>query len=294
MREGFTMDVVRALEAAGGAARRGALLKAGCTDHAVRVAVAQGRVRVVGRGLLAVPGAPADAVLAARLGAQLTCLSALARAELPLPVPPSCAHLAVRDSFTRHGKDTGGARLHYSARPLGQGPTVSIADALDAAGACLDETWHLVAVDAALNRGLITLGEVLRFRKSSAQRRDFLLNFADARSEAPGETIARLRLVKAGYRVRPQAHVEGAGRVDLEVEGVLIVQVDGYVPHSGKPAFRRDREKSRAVIKAGRPQLSYAASDLLGYWSTDVVGEVRDALGAWKATGGRTRGPFVP
>jgi hypothetical protein len=238
----------------------------------------------------ALPGTSPDAVLAARLNARLTCVTALAAAGLPLPAAPTQAHLAVSHNFTGHGRDTGGARLHYQVAPLGGGPSVGIAAALDAAGACLDEVWHLVAVDAALNRGLITLGDVMAFRRSSRARREFLLTYADSRAEAPGETIVRLRLVQAGLAVRPQAYVDGAGRVDLEVEGVLIVQVDGYAPHSGKPAFTRDRQKARAVIKAGRPQLTYAASEVLGYWTADVVGEVRAALDAWNATGrGRSR-----
>ena len=288
------MDVVSALEAAGGVARRGALIEAGCSEHSVRVALAAKRVSMISRGVLAVPGASPDAVLAVNLGGQLTCLSALAHVGLPLPAAPSAAHLSVRDSFSRRGRDTGGARLHYTNAPRAHGPTVRVVEALDTAGACLDEVWHLVAIDAALNRGLITLGDVMSFRRSSKQRRDFLLRYADARSEAPGETIVRLRLVQAGLSVRPQAYVEGAGRVDLEVEGVLILQIDGYGPHSDKLAFRRDREKGRAVIKAGRPQLSYAASEVLGYWTADVVSDVRACLAAWRSTGGRSQPPSVP
>ena len=69
------------------------------------------------------------------------------------------------------------------------------------------------------------------FTRSNKARRDFLVRYSDARSQAPGETIVRLRLVQAGFKVRPQAHIEGAGAVDLEVENILLIQVDGYEFH---------------------------------------------------------------
>jgi hypothetical protein len=149
----------------------------------------------------------------------------------------------------------------------------------------------LVAVDAALNRGLITMASVLGFRRCSRERRDFLLGHADARADAPGETIARLQLVQAGFSVRPQAYLDGAGTVDLEVDGLLIIQVDGYGPHSDRRAFTKDRFRGRAVIKAGRPQLSYAASELVGKYAANVAVDAREAIDAWNL---RDRSRIVP
>ena len=51
---------------------------------------------------------------------------------------------------------------------------------------------------------------------------------------------------------------------------------------SDRPSFRRDRQKGRAIIKAGRPLLSYAASEVLGTAPPDVVSEVRAALDSWR------------
>ena len=134
----------------------------------------------------------------------------------------------------------------------------------------------------------------MNLRRSTRERREFLLKFADGRAEAPGETIARLMLVQGGLAVRPQAYVDGAGRVDIEVESLVIVQVDGYGPHSGKVPFRRDREKGRAAMKAGRPLLSYAASELLGRARANVVQDVRDALEMWRQRDERRVVPAGP
>ena len=276
------MDTLTALASLGGAARTFQLLERGCTPFTIRRSVAAGEVLQHSRGVFASPGAAPDTVLAVELSAGFTCTSALELLGLPLPKPIAIPHLAVPRNFNPKDHNFPHARLHYQGRGMAPGSVAGVADALDTAGACLDPTWHLVAVDAALNQGLIVLGDVLRFGRTTKERRDFLLSYADARSQAPGETIARLRLAEAGLKVRPQAYVEGAGHVDLEVEGVLLIQVDGFGPHSGKTAFTRDRVHARAVIKAGRPLLSYAASELLGYYCANVVKDVTEALEEWR------------
>jgi len=280
------MYPTEALAALGGSGRTRQLLAQGCTPYAIRLAVTDGTVVRVSRGAYMLPDAPPERQQAIKLGAAITCVSALASLGLPVPRTPHAAHLAVPRNFNLGARTRAPVQLHYqNERPL-PGSVVSVAAALDCAGACLDEEWHLAAVDAALHGGLITLGDVMKFTRTSKERRDFLLCYADARAQAPGETIVRLRLVKAGFLVTPQAYIEGAGHVDMEVEHLLIVQVDGYGPHRDKGSFVRDRQGARAAIRAGRPQLSYAASEVLNHYSADVVGEVRDALREW-----RTRDP---
>jgi len=282
------MDPAEVLAKLGGAARTRQLLEDGLSPFTIRRALDAGTIRQLGHGSYALPGAAADDLsLAVGLSAGLTCVSALARHSLPLPRASHEPHLAVARNFTPKVIRPRRARLHYQQIRPAPGSIASVADALDTAGKCLNEVWHLVAVDAALNAGLISAGEILGFRRCTKARRDFLLRFADARSEAPGETIARLQLVQGGFSVRPQAYIDGAGRVDIEVEGLLIVQVDGYGPHSDKPAFTRDRVRARAVIKAGRPQLSYAASELLGAYPVNVAHDAQNALDAWRARDSR-------
>ena len=288
------MDPLKMLAALGGAGRTKQLVAGGCSTHAIRAAVAAGSVRRVGRGVLALPSAPPDALAAVTLGAGLTCVSAFERLGLPLPQTPERLHLAVPYNFTPGARAVPQLRLHYQGARPAPGSLASAAEALDNAGDCLDETWHLVAVDAALHRGAVTLGDVMDFRRTSRARTEFLLRHADARSESPGETIARLALTRAGLRVCPQMYVDGAGRVDLVVEDRVIVQVDGYGPHSGQRAFRRDREKSRAVIRAGRPQLTYAASELLGRVRVNIVHDVREALERWAQKEPVPLSPSVP
>lgn len=288
------MDPVTILAALGGAGRTEQLVAGGCSPHAIRAALAAGSVRRVRRGVLALPSAPPDAVVAVTLGVGLTCVSAFERLGLPLPQAPGRLHLAVPYNFTPGARAVPPSRFHYQGVRPPPGSVASASEALDCAGDCLDETWHLIAVDAALHRGLVTLGDVMDFRRSSRARAEFLVRHADGRSESPGETIARLALVQAGLRVCPQMYVDGAGHVDLVVENRVIVQVDGYGPHSGRRVFRRDREKSRAVIRAGRPQLTYAASELLGRARVNIVHDVREALTSWEQKELPPLSPSVP
>ena len=279
------MDLVTELNRRGGAARVATLTAAGVPTQAVRAALVQGKVRRVARGVVALPEAQRVCILAATIGAEHTCVSALAAMGIPLPRLDGRPHLAVPHSFTSHGRDLGGIRLHYVAGRVAAGTSAGIEVALDAAGACLDEVWHLVAVDSALNKGMITVADVAAFRRTTRTRRDFLLSHADGRSQSAGETIARLLLVRAGHRVCPQAYVRGAGYVDIEIDGVAILEVDGYAHHDDERSFRRDRERDRVSVTAGRPVLRYAAGELMSPQIPDVVAEVRRVLAAWAAPG---------
>jgi len=276
------MDIIAELTRRGGAARVAQLERAGISRHRIRAGLETGTVARPAHGVIALPTATSDVVLAVIVGGEHTCVSALARLGLPVPRRTGPAHLAVPHSFTTYGREMGATVLHYTKGRKEPGGVATVFAALDSAGDCLDEVWHLVAVDAALNRGLITMADVLRLSRTSRARRDFLIAHADARSESPAETIARLRLVQAGFQVRPQAYVDGAGHVDLEVNGILLVQVDGYEHHSDRASFKRDREKGRAVVKAGRPLLSYAASELLGQFTANIAVDATRALEEWR------------
>lgn len=281
------MRLVAQLELLGGAARVGQLARIGVGRHMIRRGLVSGEVTHPAHGVIALPGATSAAVLAVVVGAEHTCVSALAAHGLPVPRRIDVPHLAVPHGFTTHGRELGAAVIHYVKGRKEPGGLASVSAALDCAGNCLDEVWHLVAVDAALNAGRITMADIVELARTSRERREFLVRHADPRAESPAETIARLRLVQAGFRVRPQAYVDGAGRVDLEVDGTLLLQIDGYEHHSDRAAFKRDREKGRAIIKAGRPLLSYAASELLGAYTANIVHDVTRALEEWRSRGSR-------
>lgn len=86
---------------------------------------------------------------------------------------------------------------------------------------------------------------------------------ADARAESPLESLARLELVEGGLAVQPQVHIRGVGRVDMVVEGKLVVETDGREFHDTDDAFARDRKRDRALHGMGLVVLRFTRTDVV-------------------------------
>ena len=90
-----------------------------------------------------------------------------------------------------------------------------------------------------------------------------LVRKIDPTAESPLETIARELFLGAGLRVEPQVHIEGVGRVDLLVEGGVIVELDGFDFHWTRSTFRKDRRRNNAGMLRGHLTLRYVYEDLV-------------------------------
>jgi len=275
-----TPDPARALRDLGGSARRELLLANGVSQRQLRNALDRGEIARVHRGCYSLPESKFSVTNARIFRAQLTCISLCEHVGLPLLRRPEVTHLLVpRDrSAARPGlRSLESVLLHrfpwYEAGEL----TSDVSIAIDLAGRCIPPLDQLVLVDAALQRGLMMPSEIDTFRASSERRRVFLRNTADARAESPLETIARWTLRRARLRVEPQARIPGAGRVDLLVEGRVVVELDGRAYHSEERAFQADRTRDRALAAAGYSVLRYTYSDVMNSPQM-LVAEVQSAL----------------
>ncbi|QIM21307.1 type IV toxin-antitoxin system AbiEi family antitoxin domain-containing protein [Phycicoccus sp. HDW14] len=117
------------------------------------------------------------------------------------------------------------------------GPAVAAVQVAATAGA----ESGVVALDAALHRGLCTTDEVervlaagvVRYGTGRARR---MLALADPACESVGETRTRLLLLALGHRPRSQVVIRDAhgvvGRVDLLV-GRVVVEFDGALKYGG-------------------------------------------------------------
>ena len=98
----------------------------------------------------------------------------------------------------------------------------------------------LIAADAALHRGLASVGGLSRALALVAGpgvgRVRRILPFADGRSESPGETRTRHLLTMMGLPSTPQVIIEDAGfhaRVDLLLQDApVVVEFDGFVKYA--------------------------------------------------------------
>jgi very-short-patch-repair endonuclease len=252
----------------GGAARREDLLAAGVTPKRLRVAYAKGRVVREWRGCYALPDAHRAVVDARILSGRISCVSALDLFGLPLMSRSTRTHVLVprdRGFASRDTRATRGALLHradYRESP-GSEVVTSVTTALDIAGHCVDPLGHLVLIDAAVHRGLIGCADVATFRESSRSRREFLTVHLDGRAESLLETITRYRLTSAGLAVESQVRIAGVGRVDLLVEGWLVVELDGRDYHFDERAFAEDRRRDRKLAALGYTVLRFTYDDVV-------------------------------
>ncbi|WP_062304577.1 DUF559 domain-containing protein [Demequina subtropica] len=270
------MDVLGFLAREGGAARLEALLTAGASENEVRRAVARGMIHRPLRGCYALPNATRAAILRASYRASLCCTSMCEAHKLPVIARDGIVHLVVPRDRARRATDrrpSDGLVLHR-LDPVAGLPTNRIAFGLDMLGRCADRMQQIVAVDAALHRGMISRADILRFALTDPVRRRWLYEMADGASESLLETIVRVALVEAGLSVRSQARVPGAGRVDLLVEGRIVVQTDGDEHHSSPADVAEDKRRDRACLAAKLPALRFTYREVMG----DIEGVVREVL----------------
>jgi len=275
----FSADPVPILRRLGGCSRRAVLLDEGVSERGLARAAAAGHVRRFGRGVYALPGADAAILAAVRCGGLLTCASGAGALGLSVLAPTRRVHIATRNNPVGL---TAPVVLHRGRSCRYDGP-LPVAGTLDCAAQalrCLPPMAALVIVDSALAARRVTVAELyarLGTKGSAAAR--ILLSLADASSDSPLETIARVLLRVHGLDVQMQVYLDGVGRVDLLVEGVLVVELDGFEHHSDRAHYRNDRRRANALTCMGLRLVRFTYEDVV-HRPTWVVACVFEALGA--------------
>ena len=268
------------LLACGGAARWKELDALGFKRDALAVAVREAKVVRVHRGCYALPDAAPANILATVFRAKPTCLSWCERVGLPLERPAATVHLGVPQSRAigrPRERPVAGVTLHrHGAYP----DDLPLAH-LDVAALCSTPIAQLALIDAALARGLVVMSDLRDLQHGDQRRRDWLRKNADARSGSLAETYARVALTEVGLDVAPQARLGAIGCVDLLVEGVVVVETDGYAYHSDRNQFERDRLRDRDLTLAGFIPLRFTYHDVVSRTSEMVVDVVAVA---WRET----------
>lgn len=275
------MEIESALRDRGGVARWKELDAIGLAGGALTAAVRDRRIVKAHRGCYALPEAAPSDVMATVIRGQPTCVTWCERRGLPLEERPTTTHLAVPTSRALgvpRARPVDGVTLHR----IGESGDDFALDHLDAAALCTAPVAQLALIDAALARGVVLPSELGGLRHGDRRRRDWLRKHADARSGSLPETYARVALAEAGLNVVPQARIGAIGCVDLLVEGVVVVEVDGYAYHSGKRSFESDRERDRDLTLAGYSPLRFTYHDVVARMP-DMVADV--AAVVWRIRG---------
>ncbi|MDN4475453.1 DUF559 domain-containing protein [Demequina sp. SYSU T00192] len=273
------MDPVTALNSLGRAARLGELKEAGVASRALGRAVATQRIVRPLYGCYALPNATRADILRAAYRAELCCTSLCEALKLPVIERDGAIHLVVPRDRGRRVDDRRprkGVVLHRHGEEV-VSDEARVAVALDMLGVCADRMQQLVAIDAALNQRLMTIGDLAAFEITDEARLQWLRDHADPAADSLLETITRVGLVDEGWRVRSQVPIADAGRVDLLVEDKVVVQTDGREHHDNPVAFVEDRRRDRACVAAGYRVLRFTYDDVMSAMPR-VIRDVRAAL----------------
>ncbi|WP_309857086.1 hypothetical protein [Leifsonia sp. 1010] len=247
----------------GGAASLGQLKEAGARGHILSAAVREGRLVRPRNGRYALPGIGEAALTALRTGGRLACVTAARTYGLwggrdertHLLIPPHAGRsAAVDDRTVRHWRP---AERHHEVW------RVSLADCLRSVVRCADEETAVAVLDTAISSGQMTRHRLRRiFADEPLQSRN-IAKRARPGSDSGVESVLRQRLTARGHIVEQQLAVDGVGRVDARVDGVLYLEIDGFEFHADREAFERDRRRDVVMTLRGLPRLRLTARQVL-------------------------------
>jgi very-short-patch-repair endonuclease len=253
------MDVMEALAACGGAARRPALARLGVDDAALRRA-SRANIDQPARGVYALPSAdPAHVALILRRQL-LTCITAAPSYGLWVLEPSGPAHV-----YHRRGEVFDGEVPHSGLLlpPNSTRPVAALADVLIHALRCLPFRESLIMVECAVGRGDMAV-EFLRQKLPGRRngRARAVLQWVDRGAESMLETLARTCFRQAGITVESQVYIDGVGYVDLLLEGWLVVELDGRHHGDWRQVKKDQRRNNRSVVE-GYTVLRYYYADVV-------------------------------
>jgi very-short-patch-repair endonuclease len=267
------------LSSLGGAASLAQLTAAGATPRALTQAVRDGRLLRPRRGMYALPSIAVPMLEALRLGGRLSCISAAQTYGL-WAGSDHRTHVRLPPQTTRIPSPATRTVLHWThSEPHREPGRVSVADSLRSVVQCADEETAVAVLDTALGAGLVTLGRLSAIFAGESRRARDVAARARPGSDSGVESIVRQRLASAGHIVEQQVAVPGVGRVDLRVNGILLVEIDGFAYHASSEAFERDRARDTALVVSGARRLRFSATQVLREW-----GYVAEAIHSVLAT----------
>lgn len=254
---------------------RADLMATGHTRRSIQAAVRSGALRHVRRDRYVPAGTNERLVQAVRVGGRLTCVSLLALFgvfvldddRLHVQVDPYLGRLRSPDDRRQRlgRRRRGGPVVHWTplSERVGGHCAVGIVDALVHAVLCQSPRAAVATLDSALNLGLI--GEVGLNAVFAALpcRFGVLRALVDGRAQSGPETLVRLMARQLGCDIRLQVSFAGVGRVDLLLDGWLVVECDSKEFHSDWKQQVRDRDRDLALAALGYNTLRLTAAMIM-------------------------------
>jgi very-short-patch-repair endonuclease len=250
----------------GGAASLAQLTAAGATPRTLTQAVRDGRLLRPRRGMYALQSIAEPMLEALRLRGRLSCVSAAQTYGL-WAGSDDRTHVHVPAQATRIPSPAASTVRHWThSEPHPEPGRVSLSDCLRSVVRCADEETAVAVLDTALAAGLVSLSALSTIFAGETRRARDVVARARPGSDSGVESIVRQRLTSAGHIVEQQPAIAGVGRVDLRVNGTLLIEIDGFAYHSSREAFERDRARDTALTVSGARRLRFSANQVLREW----------------------------
>lgn len=252
----------------------------GWTKRQIAAAVRQGALQRARRGAYVPAGTPGDVVRAAAEGGRLACVSALAQLGVFVHSAER-VHLHFDRGAWKHAPAQPKDVWHWQKllrTPHPCASAVSVVDALAQALWCETPRNAVACIDSALHLGLIREDDLDEVFAVAPARRRILRALVNGRAESGTETIVRLIARQLGFRVEVQAWFSGVGRVDLLLDGWLVVECDSAGFHASWEAQRTDRRRDLALAARGLVCVRFIAQDIL-FHPERVVAALRGLRG---------------
>jgi len=206
---------------------------------------------------------PQTVVEAQRIGWRLYCVSVLQELgifvlenkRLHVQVEAYDSRLRTPDSRSKRlaeMKDRTRVVVHWRTIDAPKGlHSVPIVHALAQAALCQSPRSAIASIDSALNMGMLGEHQLPELFALLPPRMNVLRPLIDGRAEAGSETLARLMLRVFGRLIELQKEIDGVGRVDLVIDGWLVVECDSRAHHEGWSMQEADRERDLALAARG-------------------------------------------
>ena len=255
--------------------------------HAIGVdataAVRSGALRRIRRGWYASPQASPEELRAAEACGSLSCISLLAEAGAFRP-PDTRLHLAITSSSRPRPRELGEDVVTHWSRRVRRAEYRSIRetriDALTQVFLCQPLEFAVAVADSCLRLRLVRHDALTQVLAALPRRFAVVTELVNARAESGTESITRVRLQLLGIVCEIQVEIDGVGRVDLVIDGWLLIEVDGRSWHDDPQAFQRDRDRDRAAAERGYTTLRFTYADVMHHWP-----RTRDSILAVRARG---------
>ena len=302
-------DIAALVHDLGGMAQKRQLVARGARDLDLTRAVRTGEVIRVRNGWYSTLEEHSPQVQAVRVGGRLTGISAIAAmdgwvlGDHPLHVSVNANAARLRSSRNRHVRFNvrapRGVVLHWDDRELaarGSAVSVGLVDALVAV--ILDEELEtaVAALDWALHTGVLDVVDfetiILRLPVDRRGIRDWV----DHACESLPESLSRTRFRLEGHRVTTQLRMDDGRRIDLIVDEVAGIEVDGDQYH--RATFAADRSKDADITLMNLHALRPTAQMVFTEWPrvaamvNAALAMHRDFVPVSENSGMRTRSPF--